>query len=172
MSHNHGHHFRLRKNTKTCPSPISHAGFPNQIGDWRRALSFEVCRVRAANPHNEWAQQMGSTAARDAQPCALSCSGHHRAQDVVDAGGIASSIPPEPVVNVAVQAGGDQHLGRTAELRKLFIGQRRDVREIDIGIVSGGLTLRDPCHDSLLPLIQRPAEDRVGAHADELPAPR
>ena len=70
------------------------------------------------------AQQMGSTAAREAQPYALSCSGHHRAQDVVDAGGIASSIPPEPVVNVAVQAGGDQHLGRTAELCQLFIGQR------------------------------------------------
>ena len=79
----------------------------------------------------------------------LSCSGHHGAQDVVDAGRIASSIPPEPVVNIAVQAGGDQHLGRTAELPKLFIRQRRDVRVVDIGVLSGGLTPRDPGQDRL-----------------------
>ena len=129
-------------------------------------------RPAPLSPRGEWGQEIGSTAAREAQPRALSCSGHHCAQDIVDASGIASSIPSEPVVNVAVQAGGDQYLGRTPELRQLFIGQRRDVRVVDIGILSGGLTPRDPGQDRLLPLIQRPAEDRFGAHADELPAPR
>ena len=103
---------------------------------------------------------------------ALSRSGHYSAQDGVDAGRVALSIVLEPVVNVAVQAGGHQHLGHAAELRQLLIGQRRDIRVVDFGIVSGGLTLRYPSQDRLLPLIERLAEYRFGAHADSLPAPR
>src|ERR1017187_5021203 len=91
--------------------------------------------------------EIGSPAASEARPRALSCSGHHCAQDIVDAGGIASSIPPEPVVNISVQAGGDQYLGRTPELRQLFIGQCRDVRVVDSGILAGGPAPRDPGPD-------------------------
>ena len=82
----------------------------------------------------------------------LTCSGHHGAQDTVDAGRIALSILLEPVINVPVQAGGNQYFGRPAELRQLLIGQRRDVRVVDTGIVS---TLGYTSQDGLLPLIQR-----------------
>ena len=49
--------------------------------------------------------------------------GHNGAQDVIDAGGIALSIFPEPVVNVAVEASGHQHFGSAAELRQLLFRQ-------------------------------------------------
>jgi len=42
---------------------------------------------------------------------ALSRSGHHRAQDVVDSCRIALHVFPEPVVNVPIETGGNQHFG-------------------------------------------------------------
>jgi hypothetical protein len=54
----------------------------------------------------------------------------------------------------------------------LFVGQGRDVRVVDPGVVSGGLPLGDPRQDYLLFSIQRLAEDRLGARADSLRGPR
>ena len=54
---------------------------------------------------------------------ALSHPRHNGAQDVIDAGGIALPIFPEPVVNVAVEASSHQHFGSAAELRQLLVRQ-------------------------------------------------
>ena len=59
---------------------------------------------------------------------ALPHPGHNGAQDVIDAGGIAISIFPEPVVDVAIQASGHQHFGSAAELRQLLVRQWRNIR--------------------------------------------
>jgi len=82
------------------------------------------------------------------------------------------AILHEPVVNIPVDASGHQHLRRSAELRQLRIGQRRDVRVVNPGIVSGSLPLRDPGQDGLLLFTHRFAEYRFGAHAYELRGPR
>jgi hypothetical protein len=42
------------------------------------------------------------------------------------------------------------HFTRAAELRQLLVGQTRNVRVVDAGIVSGGLPLGDPGQDGLL----------------------
>jgi len=47
---------------------------------------------------------------------------------VIDAGGIALSIFPEPVVDVAIQASRHQHFGSAAELRQLLVRQWRNIR--------------------------------------------
>ena len=102
----------------------------------------------------------------------LSCSGHHCTKDIVNACRIALSVPLEPFIDVAIQAGSHQHFRRPADLRQLRVAQWRDIRVVDTRIVSGGLTLGDASQDRLLRLIRRLAEDRFGAHADSLPAPR
>ena len=91
---------------------------------------------------------------------------HYRTQNAVDPGGVACAKPHEPVVNLPVDASSHQHLWRTAESRQLLVGQGRDVRVIDAGVVSGGLPLRDPRQDGLLLFTRRLAENRLGAHAD------
>jgi len=79
-------------------------------------LEDEAWRDIAATLENFVAQLTDSQVAVHMR-AQLTCSGHHSAQDIVDARRIAISVALEPVVNVAVQAGGDQHFGRTAELR-------------------------------------------------------
>ena len=73
--------------------------------------------------------------ARRAEPCCfrplrarrLARPRHDSAQDMVDPRRIAFAIFPEPIIDVAIQAGSDQHFGRSAELRQLIVGQRRNI---------------------------------------------
>ena len=91
---------------------------------------------------------------------------HDGTEDVVDARRIALSIFPEPIVNVTIQAGSDQNLGRSAEAGQLLVGQRGNIRVVNRGIDAGGLTLRDSAQYRPLPLAQRLGEYRLGARAD------
>lgn len=69
---------------------------------------------------------------------------HDGAQDAVDPGRVTLAIPQEPVVNLLIDTSGHQHLRNSAKLRQLLVGQGRDVRILNAGIVSGSLPLRDP----------------------------
>src|ERR1035437_803848 len=68
---------------------------------------------------------------------------HDGAQDAVDPGRVTLAIPQEPVVNLLIDTSGHQHLRNSAKLRQLLVGQRRDVRIMNAGIVSGSLPLRN-----------------------------
>ena len=68
---------------------------------------------------------------------------HYGTQDTVDPGRVTLAILHEPIVNLLVDASGHQHLRSAAKLRQLLIGQGRDVRIVDAGIISGSLALRD-----------------------------
>jgi len=81
---------------------------------------------------------------------ALACLRHHRAKNTVDAGGITLAVLLEPIVDIAVQPGCDQHLGCAAKLRQFLAGERRDLRIINVGIPALGLTSRDSRQDPFL----------------------
>src|SRR5665213_1115831 len=83
---------------------------------------------------------------------------HHPAQDSVDPRRVTLAILHEPVVDVLVDSSGYQHFPRSAKLRQLFVGQRSDLRVINVGIASGGLPLRDTGQDGLLRFIHWLAE--------------
>jgi hypothetical protein len=69
----------------------------------------------------------------------LSSSRHHDAKDVIDAGGVAGAVFLKPFEHVGIQTHGHQFLGRTPELGELLIGKRRNIRIVDLGIVSAFL---------------------------------
>jgi hypothetical protein len=62
----------------------------------------------------------------------LSSSRHHYSKNVIDACGIAGPVFLQPFEYVGIQTHGDQFLGRTPELGKLLIGERRNIGIVDL----------------------------------------
>jgi len=148
--------------------PIRHKGFPTSPTNC--LVLFFGCSQSGSESHIP--KGRGSPSAKAKQDRAgqivhadpvtvkpLARPGHDGPQDMVDARGIPLTIFPEPIVNVAIQAGSDQHLGRPAELRQLLVGQRRDIRIVDAGIIAGGLAFPDAGQHCPLPPIQWLAEN-------------
>jgi hypothetical protein len=97
---------------------------------------------------------------------------HYGAEEAVDAGGIAGAVLLQPFEDVGVQTHGDELFGGPAKPTELLVGERGDVGVVDSGVVAALLALSDPIEHSLLGFSEGLAEDRFGAHADQLRGPR
>ena len=69
---------------------------------------------------------------------------HNSPQDAVDSCRITLPILHQPVVNFLVDARSYQHFSRTSELQQLLVAQRRNIRIVNAGIISGSLSLGNP----------------------------